>query len=462
MTANVMVPQHSNGHDVAMHTTHKQQTSGSEAIWFSRFLSRKSRKNSSQGPIVSVTDVHLESPSISPTAEGAFELAPGRQHEQASKTLMVAKTNERPLTSKKSVQTLKSKSSFSFMSHRKPSTTALSTKAATITESESATQQPRKKSAAYVPKHAGSDFSQVAVPTTYRDSYASLYSSGSDRRPSSSATTPPQEFEPRRHASVGNMQSSSVSSDDSAYSRHVSVDRVIKAKRSVVFLADTDQQLSAKKSSGRKGSIAPGGDVASTLFEKYISDGLQAPPKHHQSPQQKQPKTALRTQSTPDIRSAAAKTSTSTTSSSKVYAKYREHQQQHAPHNIIFTVPEYDREASRPGTSATTATATTTATNGLGLHPPPQSRKSSSVAPHSGQTSPRKLSRRESSASISTHRSGRAGSTAGSIHGEQSTGISSFGRKLSEYIKPAAISETNTAAAQYSSRRPSAFRVADE
>ncbi|EPE10948.1 hypothetical protein F503_06043 [Ophiostoma piceae UAMH 11346] len=476
MTANVMVQQHGNSHHTALQqtTAHKQQqTSGPEALWFSRFLSRKSRKISVPGPTVSVASVPAESPPITPTDEVTVELKDGseqipKEPFTINKRTLAKKQSEGHLTlapTKSASQTLKSKRSFNFMAHRKPSTSALSTKAAT-TESQASSQQPSKKSVPYVPRHAGSDFSQVAIPTTYRDSYASMYISGSDRRPSSSTTPPPQEREVRHYASVGNVSSATVPNDGPVAAGHGS-----RSQRPMVFLTEAEdipeegtsphpmflsrvsphasgQPLQTKKSFGRKRSTAQGGEQqpgSGSLFEKFVSDGLEAAPKHHHK---QQPHIAIRAQSTPDIRAAASAkgpASMASSSSKKLYAKYREHQQQHAPQNTIFTVPEYGREASRPSSSTNHS-----------VNPPAQSRQGSSIAPSQGHIVPRKLSRRESSASIGTHRSGRAGSTSGSTHGEQAMGMSSFSRKLSEYIKPAALSaEGKGAAAQHSFRRPS-------
>ena len=468
MTANVMVQQHSNSHHTAVQqtTAHKQQQpSGSEALWFSRFLSRKSRKTSAPGPVVSEASVPAASPPITPAGEVAVELNDGSK--QIAKELFTV--NERPLVRKQSEghltlppttsssHTLKSKRSFNFMAHRKPSTSALSTKASAA-ESNASSQQPRKMNAAYVPRHAGSDFSQVAIPTTYRDSKASMYTiSGSDSRPSSTNPTP-REREIRRYASVGNTPSVTAPSDGATCTRPVAAGKEARDQRSMVLLTEAEDiseegasphpqtlsrvlphtsglSLPTKNNVTQSGEQQQPGPESGSLFDKFVSDGRQAPPKHRHKPQLH---TATRAQSTPDIRAAAS------SSSKKLYAKYREHQQQHAPHNTIFTVPEHDREASRPSSSTSRS-----------ANPPAPSRQGGAVAPSPGHVVPRKLNHRESSASMSTHQSGRAGSTSGSTLGEPAMGISSFGRKLSEYIKPAALSaEGKGAAAHHSLRRP--------
>ncbi|CAK7204693.1 hypothetical protein SEUCBS139899_007452 [Sporothrix eucalyptigena] len=130
-----------------------------EPAWLSRLFTRKSRNN-----------LRLNTVSSNDTESSSAPLtAPLQGTECASPKLNKKKSRRR----------------LSFVPWRGEEATKAtvnnkaSTRKATISTAAATAATPR----AYVPKHAGSDFGKVAIPTTYRDSLVILYNGNSLNKP---------------------------------------------------------------------------------------------------------------------------------------------------------------------------------------------------------------------------------------------------------------------------------------
>lgn len=145
-----------------------------EPAWLSRLLTRKSRKSQylSVLDLEAATSCHADKSTVSPTtallSEEIAEFKPDPLIPRHSAPLPIPGARNAKSKSKS-----KSKRRFSFTPRREEATPMIIDK-----KTESSMQVRRKTSGAvYVPKHAASDFGQVAVPTTYRDSFVFLYNS---------------------------------------------------------------------------------------------------------------------------------------------------------------------------------------------------------------------------------------------------------------------------------------------
>lgn len=196
-------------------TTQLPQRGGSHAkdiepAWFSRLLTRKSRKSQ----YLSVLD--LETASIHYATEPILPPATALKGEESPDSNLdtFSPRPSAPMAipgthNDKTKAKAKAKRRFSFTPRRERATPPVDK------PTDNTNTQARRKSsgAAYVPKHAASDFGQVAVPTTYRDSVVFLYSSSSSsdhhqhRRTSrmgSNSATAMAEYQRRRSSAICN------------------------------------------------------------------------------------------------------------------------------------------------------------------------------------------------------------------------------------------------------------------
>ncbi|KAL1897151.1 hypothetical protein Sste5346_004356 [Sporothrix stenoceras] len=203
-------------------TTELPQRSGSHAkdiepAWFSRLLARKSRKSQylSVLDLETASTYHATEPILPLTTSLLSEDIPDNNVDTSSPRPSAPMATTVPRNDKTKT---KSKRRFSFTPRREEATPTA--------KPADNTQARRKRSgAAYVPKHAASDFGQVAVPTTYRDNVVFLYSSSSSsdhqqhRRSSrvgSNSATAMAEYQRRRSSAISNppvLDGSTVSLD---------------------------------------------------------------------------------------------------------------------------------------------------------------------------------------------------------------------------------------------------------